>query len=249
MARKKNMGTCHICGTYGELSFEHVPNKAAFNSTTILEYSFEDTFIKKDKSKGRKIQGGVGQYTLCKKCNNDTGAWYGGEFTRWAHNCMDFLYQRSLYLDFSDEATVTLLNVYPLRFLKQVVVCFFSVSPNLATEHPELVKFVQDKYEQHIPNNCRFYMNFFYNTNKTIPLRRMPLAGIISVQWDGKNIIPTGSSISSEIAHPPFQLIMSDNYHKKAGDITTFGNFGYDDQQNITLRLGVLKGKSALPNT
>ena len=29
-------GTCHICGTYGKLSYEHVPPQAAFNDKPIL---------------------------------------------------------------------------------------------------------------------------------------------------------------------------------------------------------------------
>lgn len=251
MARKKKVtGICQICGKHGKLSFEHVPNKKAFNSTPIIEYTFEDALIKKDKSKGRKVQGGIGQHTLCIQCNNDTGSWYGDEFTQWSHNCMDFLYQRSLRLDFSDEATVTLLNVHPLRFLKQVVVCFFSVSPGLAQQHPELVRFVQDRHEQHIPSDCHFYINFYYSTSPPA-LRRWPMAGIISVQQDGKRITPSGFSVVSEIAHPPFQLIMAlgTGYHKKAGNITSFNQYGYDQQDNVTLRLGVLKGESPLPST
>ncbi|MCB0482878.1 MAG: hypothetical protein KDC83_15720, partial [Flavobacteriales bacterium] len=240
MARKKKTGVCQICGKQGKLSFEHVPNKKALNSATIIEYTFEDVFIKKDKSKGHKVQGGIGQYTLCEQCNNDTGSWYGDEFTIWSCNCMDFLYQRSLRLDFSDEAVVTLLNVYPLRFLKQVVVCFFSVSPGLAQQYPELVKFVKDKYEQHTPEGCNFYINFHYSTTSPT-LRRWPLAGVISVQQEGKKIIPSGFSVICEIAHPPFQLIMTlgAGYHKKAGYINIFNQYDYDQQDNVTLKLGV----------
>ena len=31
--RKKTIGKCALCGRIGELSFEHIPPKAAFNST------------------------------------------------------------------------------------------------------------------------------------------------------------------------------------------------------------------------
>ena len=30
-------GTCRICGTYGKLSFEHVPPKRAFNDHGVFE--------------------------------------------------------------------------------------------------------------------------------------------------------------------------------------------------------------------
>jgi hypothetical protein len=37
-----NFDICHICGTYGKLSFEHVPPRAAFNDRRILHVAFEE---------------------------------------------------------------------------------------------------------------------------------------------------------------------------------------------------------------
>ncbi len=251
MARKqKVVGTCHICGQHGPLSFEHVPNRRAFNSSSIVEYTFEDVLIKKDKTKGRVVQGGIGRHTLCPKCNNDTGGWYGEEYTKWARSCADFLYQRWIRLDMSEEAVITLHNVYPLRFLKQVVVCFFSVAPGLAQQYPGLVNFVLDKNEKHLPLDCRFYMNFYYGTKPM--LRQMPIGGVIhDVHFDGQNFRTAGFSVLSEIAHPPFLLIMPfGTGFPKAGDITSFSEYDYDQQaKNVTLKLRVLKGVSPLPNT
>jgi hypothetical protein len=206
--KKKNvLGQCQICGKQGPLSYEHVPNREAYNKETIIEYSWEDVFVKKEKTKGKTVQGGIGEYTFCEKCNNDTGHWYGGEYTKWARTCFEFLKNRKPASVGPDETVITLHNVYPLRFLKQVVVCFFSVASGLSQMHPGLVQYVLNKEEKHIPEDCQFFMNFYFGTKPK--LRRWPLAGKITVLHQGGKLIPVASNVLSEITHPPFALIMS----------------------------------------
>jgi hypothetical protein len=248
--RKKEVwGQCRICGKQGPLSLEHVPNREAYNKETVIEYSWEDELIKKVKAKGRIVQGGIGEYTLCEKCNNDTGHWYGGEYTAWSRACFEFLKNRKPSSIEPDEAIISLNNVYPLRFLKQVIVCFFSVTSNLAQTHPKLVQYVLNKEENHIPGDCLFFLNFYFGANPK--LRRWPIAGKITVRSQEREFIPLASSVISEIAHPPFALVMSDDMgFKHAGNITPFTNFGYDDQaKNLTLKLRVIKGESILPGS
>ncbi len=75
MARKVVMGTCHICGVEGRLSFEHVPPKSAFNDQRVLTIGY-DTAINLGpyhRPSGRILQRGAGAYTLCAPCNNQTG--------------------------------------------------------------------------------------------------------------------------------------------------------------------------------
>lgn len=66
MARKKVEGTCLICGTYGKLSFEHVPPKSAFNNREVVKVGLDKaiTVGPYDKIKGRIEQRGAGDYTL-----------------------------------------------------------------------------------------------------------------------------------------------------------------------------------------
>jgi hypothetical protein len=247
--KKKVSGQCQICGKQGGLSFEHVPNRKAYNKQAIIEYSWEDVFIRKEKAKGKIIQGGIGEYTLCEQCNNDTGSWYGGEYTRWARACFEFLKNRKPSFVEPDEAIMVLHDVYPLRFLKQVAVCFFSVTPGLAQTHPELVNYVLNKEEKRISEDCRFYLNLYFGTKPII--RRWPLAGKITVHYNEGRLIPVGGSIISEVTHPPFALVMSDKMgFAGAGDITPFTDFDYDQQlRNLTLKLRVIKGESSLPGS
>ena len=72
--RKKVKGKCRICGEIGELTFEHVPPHAAFNNKSVKILEGMDAISKalvSDKS-GRIQQKGMGAYTLCGKCNNNT---------------------------------------------------------------------------------------------------------------------------------------------------------------------------------
>jgi hypothetical protein len=88
--KKQHFGICRLCGNYGKLSFEHVPPESAFNDQRILVSSFEQMLTREhpDEFKGRQQQRGAGDYTLCGKCNNDTGHWYVPAFTSWAQQAM-----------------------------------------------------------------------------------------------------------------------------------------------------------------
>ena len=85
MSKKKILGKCHLCGSYGELTFEHVPPRAAFNNRPVIPMSHDQAFnLRPEESpKGPIQQRGMGGYTLCSNCNNRTGHWYGSSFVDW----------------------------------------------------------------------------------------------------------------------------------------------------------------------
>ena len=80
--RRKRTGICHICGSSGDLSFEHVPPRVAFNDRRTVRIKGEEAIsLGPDEIvKGPIQQGGIGDYTLCAECNNKTGHWYGARF-------------------------------------------------------------------------------------------------------------------------------------------------------------------------
>lgn len=81
--KKRTVGKCHICGTTDELSYEHIPPRAAFSSHKNFIYFIKDVLGSEkfpwdlSGKRGKQLQKGIGFYTLCDKCNNNTGAWYG----------------------------------------------------------------------------------------------------------------------------------------------------------------------------
>src|SRR5215470_5196886 len=107
------------------MSFEHVPPKSAFNDSPILRSDFDKVVASEnlDDLRGVIQQRGSGAFTLCQKCNNDTGRWYGAAYAKWAEQAMRFIISArgrpSLEYPFS---------ISPLRVLKQVVCMFFSVN-------------------------------------------------------------------------------------------------------------------------
>jgi hypothetical protein len=89
-------GECCICGYIGELTFEHVPPRAAYNDRRVFEAKMENLLGGEwipgtAVTNGRYLQRGAGRYSLCGKCNNDTGAWYGTPYVDFARQAMVIL--------------------------------------------------------------------------------------------------------------------------------------------------------------
>jgi 5-methylcytosine-specific restriction endonuclease McrA len=85
MAQIMPNGACHLCGTFGPLTFEHIPPSSAFNNRRLLEADIHklmrsDLLEDLRNPKGNISQRGSGKHTLCVRCNNDTGGWYGGAY-------------------------------------------------------------------------------------------------------------------------------------------------------------------------
>lgn len=126
MGRKRETGFCRLCGAYGPLSREHVPPKAAFNDQPVWIARVKELFGAKDfdsfiSPKSDQDQRGAGGYTLCEKCNNDTGAWYAPFFISWAHQGMEYLIKAN-----GAPAVSVPFHILPLRVFKQIIVMFFS---------------------------------------------------------------------------------------------------------------------------
>ena len=252
MARKKVFGNCRICGTHTKLTFEHVPPRAAFNDhPAVGKYAFE--LINRDPDnyldgKGNKYQRGVGVYTLCEKCNNNTGAWYGTAFANLAHQSLDTLKHAkgrpSLYYPFW---------IYPLRVIKQIITMFFSVNSDLfRSNHPDLVKFVLDKKKRHLDPDIRVlayltlgpHLRFAGGTSiatteinpDEISLDTMDNA----LSQYQRNYAK--SLYSSEIAFPPLGYVLSfglEPLDNELADISFFTKYRYDDWTSLHLKLPV----------
>ena len=73
---KKYYGQCCICGRESELTFEHIPPRAAFNQFALKQYDFWN-YLLHSNTRYIPSQRGAGKYSLCASCNNLTGEWYG----------------------------------------------------------------------------------------------------------------------------------------------------------------------------
>lgn len=131
-------------------------------------------------------------HTLCAKCNNDTGAWYGPAYVDWA--------QQGMRLLMASRGHPTLAHPYrihPLRVIKQVVTMFFSVNSDLFhTKNEDLVRFVLNRYEVGIPSKYRFFAYYHVTPN----MRHMGLGAVMKVD--------TGRAVLLSLRSPACPLAM-----------------------------------------
>jgi len=250
MRRNNKKGKWRICGKMGALTYEHVPPRKAFNSNKALMYYGKNILENDSKGfpweiptrlKGKQLQKGIGAYTLCQRCNNNTGAWYGNAF-------VDFIQKgyretgNKKYIPHS-WTTITLNEIYPLRIIKQIMTMFFSVNnPNLSDAHEELREFVLSKERIGVSEkNFGFYLYIF----KGEILKRLGIIVIGNIQSDFFK-----TRIVSEISTPPFGLVLEFQPKDKKGlcDITFFANdFDYDKQATVELTIPVYESNTYFP--
>jgi len=230
-------GTCHICGANGQLSYEHVPPRAAFNDRPVIARLIDEIVRQGSIAGGRGhiSQRGAGAHTLCRQCNSLTGHWYGKSYVDWVAQGMQILGAArcapSLYYNF---------HVLPLRVIKQITCMFFSVNGTRFRQvHPELEKFVLDRNRRHLPHNVRVYT--FYAVGNFF--RHSSVSGLINITNTSK------TSIFSEITFPPFGYVMAFGRPPEGAmlDISYFSSFDYNTYRPMTLRIPVLPVVTYIP--
>ena len=121
------------------------------------------------KKKGlvRHKQGGQSIHSLCEKCNNNTGSWYGNAYIDWKNQWDHVVIPN---LNQNPQRIVGKITFNPLRFLKQIVSCFISIDyenhegdllieDNLRNMQPELFDFVLDRQKRWNFNNLRIFVH------------------------------------------------------------------------------------------
>jgi len=241
---KSLIGKCHICGNTDKLTYEHVPPAKAFNSHRAFVYFGKDIlgddYVPWDLpgKKGRQRQKGIGDYTLCGKCNNDTGAWYANAFVDFTYKG----YKESYNIKTSPNewTTITFPDIYPLRVFKEIMAMFFSVnSPNLADVHPDLRALVLSKTKRGIPP--KRYGFYVYLLRGKIA-RYAGATGILSPEGHHR--------VLSELAAPPFGYVLEFNPKSKKNycDIAFFASdFDYNEKRTITLKMPIYESNTAFP--
>src|SRR5262245_22615353 len=237
------VGECCLCGSVGELTFEHVPPKAAFNDRRVFEASIEDLLGGKwvpgtPVTRGRYVQKGAGRHSLCGKCNNDTGRWYGSPYVDFARQAMILLYRSK-----GEISLAYPYRIFPLRVLKQIVVMFFSAcGPGLHKAHPDLVRFALNRDLRVFPPNIQIWAHL-HHPAKSTSIRQAGVTGRMNL--GGGN-----SHVFSEIAFPPFGFIMSLNsppVHGQLCNLTHFHEQRFNAWDIVYLRLPVLPVVSFFP--
>ncbi len=181
------------------------------------------------------LQRGFGAHTLCGRCNNDTGHWYGSAYVDWVWQAARLLVRASgaptLYYPF---------RIFPLRVIKQVVCMFFSANgKEFQDAQPALVRFLLNRRANHLDPAIRIYAYF----NRSALARSIGVTSALTV--------PTGKiTVMSEVSHYPFGYVMTFDSlapDDRLFDISHFADFSYDDWREFSLRFAVLPAASMMP--
>lgn len=242
----KQQGKCALCRKEGELTFEHIPPRAAFNSTPAKPVS-GDKIIGDDDRMPWDITGlpyqnqqkGMGKYSLCKKCNNDTGTWYGYEYSRFAHITHSFLLGDSVY----QAQGVEIKQVRPLQLIKQVLSMFCSINNFEDKRIDYLRAFVLDKEATSL-DKSKYKLCMYFTRSKL--LKYAPLSVII-----GSTLKKYEAMAVSEITAYPLGFILyfdpTSTWTYKGIDITGFADCMYDDICTVTLPLCIYEVNDIFP--
>ncbi len=238
--RMENHGICHICGFEGQLTFEHIPPRKAFNDKPVLKVAIDkaiekglDPFELKD---GQLSQKGIGGFTLCGFCNNNTGVWYAKAYISWVRQAF-LLFERS---GFKESTLYHPYHIFPLRIIKQIITMFFSVNSNEMRNHyTGLASFILNRENKYLDPGYKLYA--YLNPSGGIRLCGNSVQGSIA----SSRII-----VMSEIAFPPIGLVMTFDTQppdNRLCDISYFSKYDYNSFTTIWLKLPVLPTHLLLP--
>ena len=221
------------------MTFEHIPPRAAFNSTPARPVSGMDFLTEKNLNDTERMpwdttglkyqnqQQGMGRYSLCQSCNNKTGSWYGDAYVFFANAAHAAIQSYSI----NDPDGIGFKDIYPLRFVKQVLSMFCSVN---APNNPKLApirSFVLDRDASGLDKSK--YKLCMYFTKSTI----MKQTGFMVMARS--SIVGIEPMALSEITAYPFGFILyfdpTDTWDYQGIDITPCADCGYGDKFNIEM--------------
>lgn len=231
MSKKKIIvGKCSVCKTEGRLSFEHVPPRAAFNDKPILVQNHSHLFDNESYlyNKSSRSNKGLGVYTLCEPCNNNSGEWYAKDFADFAVQAMNHLNEHKGAHGLHSFT----FRIKPLNVIKQILMMFFSANKGviLSTDQ-ELVDFVTNKEKIGLPEKYHIYLYYTLSKHKRMNgnMTVRTESGLIA-NWSEINFQPFGYLLALD-SPPPNEYM---------ADITDFAKFPYDKEVELKINAGYL---------
>jgi len=200
--------------------------QAAFNSGEYYTMNGLDALQRglDDRPSGKLKQGGVHYYTLCERCNELTGRWYGNAYKNWAYTGLQHL----IAADGNPEL-FTLHHTCPGRVMKEIICMFLSVNaPEFGDRFPYLRRFVLNKDLRGLPPEVKVYA--YYTLS-----RKLRYAGLTAF---GK--LPGRPTYLSEISAAPYGYILtvkSSRPDSRLFDISGLANYGFNQFTDISVRL------------
>jgi len=213
LPQKRHRGRCRLCGNDEMLTREHIPPGAALNLGRSRVHTIEEWIRRQgdDLPGGVLRQGGNWSFTLCKPCNDRTGARYGDEYKRWADVILNMLAEaktnvRELDAELQPRGgTMTLdggdgrPSPRPGAFVRQVLSMFCSLSGgyDLAGKFPAIRRIVLDGAVEPLPAGMSIGMTIYLNTRSRV----------VGPMWVGDTRRGTWRWLM-EVAHAPIATLL-----------------------------------------
>lgn len=242
----KHYGRCALCGKECELTFEHIPPRSAFNSTAMKPVTGDQLIVDTDRMPWDMTelhylnqQQGMGKYSLCSSCNNNTGTWYGNDYVfiaRVVHQIISHPIEVGVN-------GVGIKDVHPLRFIKQILSFFCSINHFEDDRIDILRKFVLDKdlvgLDKAQYKLCMYFTKGYF-------MKYAPLSVILAKSENSYEAMAV-----SEITAYPLGFILyfnpTDTWAYEGIDITCFADCKYDTIANIEMGLCIKEMNDIFP--
>jgi len=228
-------GVCKLCGKHAQLTKEHIPSKGAYDrlSYRVRVLSGDQVF---EGGRGEHYQRGFHARVLCAKCNNQTGAWYGDEFsawTKWGFQLLHAMRQERPPL-------VAAYEGYPARIAKQVISTMIALAEDgFAERRPHLRDFVLDRHRVLEPDQLRLTMYL-------CPTRTGRSTGVVRALKRGSD-----AHVLIEFALRPFGYVLTlsgQPFDPRPISISWFAGCGYDERRLVVpAQIPVLPTHEAIP--
>lgn len=235
----KHFGKCALCGCECDLSFEHIPPRAAFNSTPARPVSGSEILTDKNINdpdrmpwdvsglKYENQQQGMGRYSLCESCNNNTGSWYGAEYIKFIHTIHMAIQKRAE----NPGNVLEVQDIYPLRIIKQILSMFCSTNnPDNPLFHT-IRQFVLNREATGL-DKAKFKVCMYF-TDTTL------------IKYTGFNVVlhlgesgPSSMALSELTAYPLGFILYFDpteEWDYQGFDITAFADWPYDKTATVQM--------------
>lgn len=255
------IGICHICGEDKELTDEHVPPSAAFNSNTswiqqgaalkhligsdYFPWQYPSVSIKTVRRK--HMQGGVRFKTLCKECNNHkTGHWYAPAYVDFVAQGYSTILQYRGYsnMNSNDRYTFNFSNIYPLSVIKQIFAMFCSINPpKFASKDDGLIRNFLLSRDSKSDLSKKYAVYLFINKGSIVRY-----VGDAAINNFEKNEVRQVSEMTIE----PFSIVLEmdpiPKYSSSPNNIVNFAyNYEYGEKADLKIQIPVFECHSVLP--
>gem|GEM_PF-3841971 len=250
MPRRGSVGTCHVCGQIAQLTFEHMPPRAAGNSRPRRAVDLATSLtnpVEEFPSRGWvPMQRGMGMYATCMRCNSFSGTAYvpaylqfisilAGGLQDWAERA-----DRAGETRAPAELHLTIRPVQPGAVMRQVLFMLLAASGSagLGNRYPLLREIVQNKTPVALPPEMAVRMTLLVAQRA----RLHPVVAEADFQAGRERVMV-------EVAFTPcaWLLEIGDPSARGAANVSAWTQVPADEEQEVNLTTTVGSVVTALP--